>query len=255
MKKGQPAKASHEIEKLVGSTPWEERPVIQGLLKYGLPALLAVATGVLLLLLLYRFNWGSGKAEQDYMLADNLFQKLELESNLTSGDSATLAQLSTILKQHPELHGKYDGLMAQVLLVHGEIEPASAYANAALLRTRSEDAPYYTDFAETTLIIAKQQYDEALQRSLALQQRMRDRATQAANQRSFGDTFYAFNLMRIAMLQQALGLKEDERSTWKEWRYFVTTSRDLFLKEALETFEEGQVSLLSYVTARENALK
>lgn len=249
---------------------WDESTFIQWLSHYGRYALFILLGLLVVLFFIYRLSsGGSEKAEKDYFNADRefqLFAKPILEETELLASTEALNRLEAIMQRRPELHAKYDGLIAQTLIFRGEMSKASHFANLALTRTSSENQPYYTEYAQTTLLIGSQQYEEALMRSQELQRKMTDTLAQSQDnpQRAFGDTLYAFNLVRIGMLQQQLGLSKDELKTWQEWEHFVQQKQGINLEgmvssapfeKQLSHFADKKISLLNYIEAREKTLQ
>lgn len=237
---------------------WEEGTLIQWLSRYGLYLLTTILGLILLLFLVYRFSPGStGKAENDYLNADYEFSLFEGSDPSVTQDS--LNRLQAIMQRHPELHAKYDALIAQTLLYRNQNEEALPFANSAIARTQVENQPFYTEYAEATLLIASKQYREALNNAQQLRLKMLDNAKlQESAQHPFGDTLFAFNLIRIGMLQQQLGMTQEEMQTWKEWKGFLNNSDKTFssaaFQEMLTNFSVGTTSILNYMETREKQI-
>jgi hypothetical protein len=249
---------------------WEENTLIHWLSRYGSYALLIAIGTLLVLTLAYRLtSGGSEKAEKDYFNADREFQ-LFVQPISADADpmvnNEALKRLEAIMQRRPELHAKYDGLIAQTLIFRGHTDKAAHFANLALMRTASENQPFYAEYAENTLLIGNQQYQEALTRSQDLQKKMTETLAQSQDDqhRAFGDTLFAFNLVRIGMLQQQLGLSKEELKTWQEWEHFVQQNQGINLagmvssvafEKQLNHFADKKVSLLNYIEAREKTLQ
>lgn len=246
--------SSVPLETIDVSESMSDHRFVQWLSQYGL-ILLATLTALLLgSLILYKVSFGATqKSEQDFINADNyfrIFQGNAKESlDLTAAKDA-LNQLNVILQRHPELHAKYDGLIAQILLNRGEINQAKEFANLAISRTASENTPFYTDYAKTTLLIGEQNYQDSLTRALALQQQME--ASASTDTPAFGDALFALNLLRIGMLQQQQGASADELKTWNKWDAWL--AKNQVFAAQLDQFVEDKVSLLHYINARKKAL-
>ena len=232
----------------------EEHPVVHWFSKNGLSVVYMVIGAIFLLMLIYRYYGGSAKSQQDFYEAESSLQKLQK----FLGIAGRFGTLRTILNAHPELHPKYDGLIAQVLLNEGNVQEAKPFAELAIHRTESENAPYFTDFAQTTLLIADKQYSEALQRAQALSQKMLEQETFQKENR----LLFAYNLLRIGMLQQELGAYEDANKTWKEWMGYAEKANQTASAATMNTngfllltraFSEGKLTLLNYMTHQENA--
>lgn len=251
------------------SNSWDDSPFIQWLSHYGRIGLLILIVLLALVALFYRLApGGSEKAEKDYFNADIEFQNFE---HPISGNSDLLAskealnRLEAIMKRRPELHAKYDGLIAQTLIFREDMTAATPFANLAMTRTAPENHPFYTDYAQTSLLIGSQQYQEALARAQELQKKMTEALsqTQDINKRAFGDTLYAFNLVRIGILQQQQGLNQDELNTWQEWKRLLQQKSEITQAETLSKafaqqlahFTNNTISLMNYIEAREKILE
>lgn len=224
----------------------------------------------LLALLIVFYRYGSSQAvqtEQSYIQAANDFAVFKAASNDSTKASEALKQLESLMKKHPELHAAYDGGIAQTLLNRGLASDAKPYAEATLARTRIDDLPYYSDFGATTLLIASENYEEALDKSQAMQQQMSDiiGKTSTTMERSFGDELFALNLFRIAMLQQQLGDKAGELNSWRLWKHYAGLEKDAatsvvkidtqVFRGIIQQLAVGSLSLPDYISYRENALK
>lgn len=277
MKKNLDAPLSLEM-----SNAWDDHPFIQLLSSYGRYVLFTVLALLVLLTLVYRLtSGGSAKAEKDYFNADNEFQ-LFAQPIVEEADSAAsreaLNRLEQIMQRRPELNAKYDGLVAQILIFRGDADSAAPFAARAIARTAAENHPFYTDYAQTTLLIGSEQYQEALNRAQELQQKMT--ATMLQTQKNvhsasgdslqdseyppFGDSLYAYNLIRIGMLQQQLGLSAEEGNTWQEWKNLIQEKDGVLpagrissatIEQQLGHFTDNKLSLLDYIEAREKTLQ
>lgn len=234
-------------------TSWEDNRIIQWLLLNGRLIILALLIALAVCILLYRISASSeSKADSDFLSADQSFATFVQAIPAGTDPSATedaLSKLETVLKSRPELHAKYDGLIAQTLINRGNTEQAIPFADLAIKRTEAENQPYYTAYSNTTLLIGKNQYKEALNQAQELQKKML-----ADTEHTYGEALLAFNLLRISMLQQKLGLKEEEQKSWLEWNQLASDYPKAFAP-IINHFQEGKVSLANYIEARETILK
>lgn len=236
----------------------DDNPFMLWITQYGRTLMYALLGLIVAGILIYRFySVHEEKQEAEYWTAEKEFRLLAKPVENNKGpaiNEEALAQLRAVIERHPALQAKYDALIAQTLLDHGDIKDALPFANNAINRTLSENQPFYSEFAKTSLLISEQKYDAALKSSQALQQKMQElkQKTEQNGQRHFGDTLFALNFLRIGMLQQQLGLKSDELKTWQEWKKLAKTSG--FEQQQL-LFSEGRVSLVDYINLREAQLK
>lgn len=263
MKKKDALSSTIKLDKVDGS--WEDNPVIQKLAEHGRTALIVLLAALALIFLVYRVTMiGKEQEEMDFWTADKEFRTFSspqtADTDPLDGEEA-LVKLNSIIKSNPELHAKYDGLIAQTLINRGDAGNAIPFANLALARTEAENQPYYTNYTQTTLLIAQERYEDALKQALVLDKQMRESLSksQPAAERKFGDTLFAFNLVRIGILQQQLGLKNEERKTWQEWQQYLKGEKSSELTKAFKKqsalITEGKTSLSDYIEARIASLK
>src|SRR3989344_1708766 len=122
-----------------------------------------ISGGIALVFMLFwggRFlGWFQGDARVDYVAAQLAYRKWDVQ------------KLEKLIQRHPELHAKYDAAIAQKLLSSSERGLANGYASATLKRVESV-SPYYTDFANGTLMIAEKKLAEALTLAKQLKEKM-----------------------------------------------------------------------------------
>jgi predicted negative regulator of RcsB-dependent stress response len=198
----------------------------------------------------YRLTAGSmANSELQYIQAENDYQRFLSEQN-SATQTERLQKLDSILVTHPELYQKFDGAIAQKLINEGKVTEALPFAKRSLERTEKENAPYFSNYSITTLLIAEKKYEQALQQSLALKQEL-------LKNTSNDDLLVAFNLLRIATLQQVLNLETEELGSWDEWKLANESSQ--ISKEAFQKlinyFNQTNVSLINYIEVREKILR
>ena len=216
---------------------------------------------VLLLLVIYRFNMhNNSQAEQAYFEADIDF--FQLQHNIGNPDifEDYLTKLNGILKEHPELHAKYDGPIAQALLLQDEPKKAETFASLAFARTKNEESPFFVDYSETTFLIAEGNYQKALDNAINLKQKMINDSSKsnADKQNTYLNVLMTMNLLRIATLQQQIGTKDQELKAWQEFKQYAKqqaeSSNSLAFNELFAVFAEGKVTFLDYIEAREKTI-
>jgi tetratricopeptide (TPR) repeat protein len=256
MKKDQPSQSLPELEILEESTVLDWLHKNSQNLIYALGALVA-----LFILGTWFFSHKTTKAEGDYLTAENLIVKIEapiLSEEDRANHAQAFEQLAQIVSRHPELQAKYDGLMAQALISQGKIQEAQPIAERNLKRVESDNLPLYRSYADGTLFIAQQQYDQALKLALQEQAQMQAQAKAAKDEnapRTFGDALYAFNTMRIAMLQQQAGHYAEAAQAWDSLLQSVS-GQDAVISDrraaeaVIAHIDESGVSLPSYIEAQ-----
>jgi hypothetical protein len=222
-------------------------------------SILAGIFAFLLIGLMILSKWVRGDAQVDYLAAEAAYQRWEG----SKGD--IFVQLQKIIRKHPELHAKYDGAIAQKLLSSSESGLATSYAKAVLKRI-GDFSPYYKDFSHCSLLVADHQVAEALASAKALKASM-DADAGFWEKKSaivrYGCILYAYNLLRIAMLEKAAGTPAGELAAWRElkanagWQVAQPTSKT-YDPEAYrliqENFQTQEISLLDYITHRESII-
>lgn len=160
-------------------------------------------------ILIYQlFAWQTRRAEKDYWAAAKDIEQLADPSQ----KSVVLAQLQEILHRRPQLQAKYDGMIAQNLLVLGDVETSLPFANRTFVRISDDHIPLYMDYAHNSYVIEQSSFSEALQQAVNLKSTMQN----PNHLQSFGPMLYIFNLIRIGMLQKELGQMDEQKKTWQE---------------------------------------
>jgi len=221
--------------------------------------------------LLYRFSsTRANETEGDYIKASNAFIAFSKahESSNDAGQAAqtSLNELTRLMTKHPELHAQYDGSIAQILLNRSDVPEALKFANATLARTSVNHLENQADFASTTLLIAEQQYKQALEKSLKLQEKLGKQIDESSLNSSpiYGEELFAINLFRIAMLQQKLKNSAAELQTWQLWQQYanlnhnerpqtVNINREIF-RSVIQRLSIENISLTDYINQREKSL-
>jgi len=220
-------------------------------------SIVAVGIGLLAIAGWTLYQWKSGSSG-DFLAAEKTF-------NEWSGDrNDKLIKLQKILKQHPELHAKYDGRIAQKLLINSEHGLALSFSKATQRRI-GELSPYYAVFSNCSLLIGEKKFEKALEESQSLKQALDHDPlfwkTQSQLVRH-GGILYGYNLLRIAFLQQLAGNRAGELEAWKEFKreagWLETeppTKHDIESFELIcQNFQKNDVSLKDFIHYRETIL-
>ncbi len=224
-----------------------------------LNAIIAVGVGVLAAAGWALYQWNTG-SPGDYLAAEKTF-------NEWSGDrNEKLIKLQKILKHHPELHAKYDGRIAQKLLLSSQQGLAASFSKATQKRI-GEFSPYYMQFSNCSLLIGEKKFDEALSQSKALKQSLdQDEAFWKTKSEvvKHGAVLYGYNLLRIAFLEQMVGNAAGELAAWKEfkreagWLESEPPTKQLDPESFSmigQSFQKNDVSLKDFIQYRETLLK
>lgn len=271
MKKTQKLESLPPTERYSWADALEEHPLIQWMVANGKVLLYALVGLILLTILILRFIMGGNAAsEADFIQAEKEYLLIispPKDGDDPSAQANALNNLNQIMAAHPELYAKYDGPLAEILLIQGENAQASDYALRAIQRTAQENDPFYTGFAGTTLVIADGKYEEALKEANLLKSQMIQQGVDLQNtpeKMQFTTLLYSLNLLRIGMLQQQLALNTEELATWQEWKGLIEKSREgsqpYYLDGPLfisfdNLLKEGNSTFANYIEAREKILK
>ncbi|MBA2368541.1 MAG: hypothetical protein H0V82_05915 [Candidatus Protochlamydia sp.] len=184
------------------------------------------------------------KAESDYFRAEIAFQELQKTIQNKEKSAAYVNELTSIMERRPELHAKYDGALAQYFIIENQPEAAEKFARSTFSRIKPDQLKLFESYANTSLLITQGLYQEALQRSMQLQ-------TQLAviSQDKFKGTLEIYNLLRVAILHQQLGQKEDELAAWETLLAQAEENTDTFLP-IYQSFKSGQTTLGQYIDER-----
>jgi hypothetical protein len=201
------------------------------------------------------YQWHSG-SPKDYLIAETIFNQWSGARN------EQLIKLQKILKQHPELHVKYDGPIAQKLLLCSEQGLATSFSKTTLKRVERL-SPYYAQFSQCSLLIGGKNFQEALAHSKTLKQAL-DQDVEFWKTKSeivkHGQMLYGYNLLRIAFLEQALSNTQGEIEAWHEFKEhagWIASSKqcDPHAYELIcQNFQKNDVSLKDFVEYRESTL-
>ena len=228
-------------------------------IRENLNSIIAIGVGVLAVSGWTLYQWNTG-SPGDYLTAEKIF-------NEWSGDrNEKLIKLQKILKQHPELHAKYDGRIAQKLLLSSQQGLAASFSKATQQRI-GELSPYYTQFSNCSLLIGDKKFDEALSQSKILKQSLDQDETFWKTKSEIvkhGAILYGYNLLRIAFLEQMVGNVGGELAAWKEfkreagWLESEPPIKQLDPESFYlisQNFQKNDVSLKDFIHYRETLLK
>jgi len=196
-------------------------------------------------------HFQSGPSAVSFARAEETFAKWEASPE----DETLYADLREAFRKIPSIRAKYEACIAQRLLDVKKIDEALEMASRSLERVKGE-TPFHAAFAQTSLLIARGAYQEALENAVALKEEIgtvfgiKDLT---GSQLIGGSVLYAHNLVRIACLQQELKNRPGERAAWEELESFLgagTPVAHLILK----SFSEKQLDLSQYIAERKKYL-
>lgn len=234
--------------------------LIEWIKDHGSTLLYSIAGIIALLFLVFQIMGRSkGDAQSDYASANTAFVQWD-----NAREDSDLQKLQVPISRHPELHAKFDAVIAQALLSQRLGEKAQGYAAATLKRIEGE-TPYHSRFAQTTLLIEKGDFAQALSEAKQLKQDLEKDTAFWKSQDALvrpGSLLYAFDLLRIAMLEQKAGTRQGELAAWSEfeknagWTEVPADSKRFdpeayqFLKQ---NFHDQEISLVDYIQFRKQS--
>jgi len=215
-------------------------------IQHGLPILYGIFGLIVFIIAISRVGiMNQTNHERDYINGEHYFSSLKGCDDLNNDPS--FKALEEIIARHPELHAKYDGALAHLLLKSSQEEQARKYLALAQERTllyrQEEPLTYYDNYTEASLLINDHQYTEALQHASKLHE-------DTINQ-DVASTLLAFNVLRIATLCQQLGDDELEQKTWEELKQKAGHKENFSSYHVLfSCLQEGSVSFDNYIQMR-----
>lgn len=217
-----------------------DSPLVDWLSEHGKTVVWLISALFVILFLLFRLYSGSQlKSEKDYLEAAQIEGKIFVPAK----SEASLSTLQTIVAKHPELEAEYDGLMAQAYLNQGNVESAAPLIARVNERIKSDDMPH--------IIMNNQIALEISQGKLASAYALANDLKAAMS--SDKNTLYFFNLLRLGMLEQALGKKTEEKKSWDELLSKDSLSNPSF-NSLLSAIDVQGASLLTFIQERQKKL-
>lgn len=193
----------------------------------------SLLTAGALLFSLYRMDvFGKGFAF-DYFSADSLYAKWETSSH------EEMDPLEKLLSRRKELHAKFDAKIAQRLLSLGKAGMAESYV-AGVLKRNADMAACFQKFSNISLAITKEEYAVALEHSRQLKEELAAKGSPVLR---------AYNLLRIALLEEKVGAFEAAYQAWEE-----VERGDQFASLAQMVHVED-LSLMDYIHYKKAQLK
>lgn len=226
----------------------DQEGVLHWITKYGSYVFYGAIALFLLMFFVYRMSSEqSSHAEANFVTAANLYQQAVSGKDAVKKTEA-INDLLPILAKQPELKAVYQGDLAQILLERGAIDQALPLANETIARVSSDQIDQYLSYASASLLIEQKKYQEALKEAQQLKEQIKD-----------NDLLNAFNLVRIALLQQELGDREGELQAWEQWKRYAgwkgTAPKEKTLDQKTyfvvqNYYGDGGLSLVNYIESR-----
>lgn len=231
--------------------------VVQWISQNGKQLLYIILGLIAFALLISRFFGSSSSSTADYLAAESAYTKFTQESDPKARDTA-FEQLNALLKKHPELLPKYEGGLAQTLLLRGDLPSAVTFAQGIMHRTAADHLELFNHYSKTTLLIADNKWETALSQAQDLKAQLESLQKESSDAKIAADeqTLYLFNLIRIAMLHQALKQTHEEIKTWQAFKEVPVSKTAPFpvdsalYEQVVSQLGEGEANLLSYIDTR-----
>jgi len=216
---------------------------------------------VLFVGLAYAYRGESKEKESEYLVLSQNVRDLLSKSSF---NEALFESVTTFLKTHPESRPGVEQTIAQHLIAVGEEAKAQALASKALMRAKTH-APYYHEFSMATLLMEKGALVEALTVACSLKDKMQhDELLWQGTTMKRSAHLMSANMLRIAMLQRALGQRSQELLSLTALKDFLglssgtketLTADEQTCKAFIAEFSSSSRSLAEYVREREVALR
>ena len=156
------------------------------------------------------------------------------------------AQLDAIMKRHPDLKSKYEGALAQTLLISDRIPQAKMLIEDIVKRTEPDHLQLYQAYTQASVLVAEKKYTEALALSNDLKLKLE------ALPRDLSSNLFTFNLIRLALLYQQLNQPNEELQIWGE--LLSKTENMAALLSIGEILRIGEASFSQYIEERKKEI-
>lgn len=241
-------KESSSFTKFSLMNDMDTQPIIDWLTLNKKTILIAFAILFTLLILSHRIlSQRAINTESDYIRAQTLFQEIQAPSTTEGSDQKQLKELQAILQRRPEFGVIYNGTLAELLLIQGKAAEAASFASPLFERTEKNHLPLYQSFGKTALLIAAGKYQQAYESAKTLKLEM-----EQADPHTYGPLLYAYNLLRLAALEQQLGYQKEEQQSWESLTAYI--AKESSLADFNLIFSAGTASLAGYSEHRRAAL-
>jgi hypothetical protein len=212
---------------------------------------------------IWRMSQASAKAAYDIVYANKLANELAKSSPsfdtvdngmmVTSSEEA-VRELKAIDDQYPALQHRYDGLIAEELILEDKKSQIDPYATRSIENLKEAGLTQFAAFSTITRLTALGQYEKALEEATLLKANLETVAPDAIEMQIQKHEFalHAFTLLEIATLQEKLGKTDDMNNTLNSLRTLLGLTQNATLspkhEEAAATvrslLQEPQGSLL-----------
>lgn len=227
---------------------WMNHPAVDWLAAHKNLLLWGFLAFVASIFFIYRWtSLSSQNNEKEYYRAETLFKEFQ-KTDLTADPAAVISffdPLNAILQSHPELKPKYEGSLAQTFLIMNQLPQAELFSKDIFKRTQSDSLQLYENYSQNSLTIAQGNLDQALKEATLLKTAL------AQNQEASHSLLYLLNLIRLGLLNEQLGLKQEELKVWDELQNKAGSDSYHILTQGLAI---GKASFDDYIDERKKIL-
>lgn len=173
---------------------------------------------------------GNGsRNKQDFLTIRHLHESFQKGGFLPE---ESLESMENILARHPELHPKYDALLALTYFSQAKAAEGKHYAQALIQQADDQLPCAYKHYANTTLLIAEARYPEAFEACQQLETTLKE---------CDYPKLQVMNTLRLVFLADLLGNHGAAANYWSQLQ-------KLPLYPDIESlFHEGKLSLSDYM--------
>ena len=195
-------------------------------------------------LLLGALLWWQSKKysanEVFYIKTNNEFEKFV--KNSSKSDANDLHSLELAMQAEPTLKSKYQAKIAQILLIDSKVEAAKSMAEETFTRTNLNQSEPLLMYAQNSLNISAEKYEEALNSSLELEKVLSDDSYSAQF-----ETIKIFNKVRLAALYAKLKMGSEISQAVENAKLAIANSSNIKLKQQFSQGNANYIDFLNYL--------
>lgn len=212
-------------------------------------------------LLLFFAVWFTGWVKNEgKAVLDHLHIQSEMDQLLSTSlmTKQTEEKILRFFQLYPETTPGKQGRIVQKSIVAAELDETHQLGEQILERISFTEWPYKA-FSKASLLIAEQNYDEALTEALHLHRRIEEDKQFLQNEHGYGTILYAFNMLRIAALEGKLQLTSEQTNTLLRLKNFLSLKDQqniemlpstMAKRRFIQHFEESRFSILNYIDSK-----
>lgn len=230
---------------------WSDHPLVEWFSSHKNTFLWSVLVFIVALIVFAKvISWRNLDAEKDYIQAEEAFAKFQQESLIPSESDAALKNLNileSVMAKRADLKPKYQGSIAETLLILSDGARAEGLVNDIFKRTSPDHLKFYQDFTKGSLYIAKKEFAKAIEECVKLQT-----VLDLLDKSAVPATLYVFNLVRLGLLYEQSQNSAEELKVWDILKAHPEQISSAF--SASNQLLPSLSSLNQYVDERRNSL-